>query len=52
MDASPAAIARIRRGLLVLAAIVGFAVAGYMIAGWSFLDSVYMVVITVFGVGY
>ena len=23
-----------------------------MIAGWSFLDSIYMVVITVFGVGY
>ncbi|MDX2231157.1 MAG: potassium channel protein [Leptolyngbyaceae cyanobacterium bins.349] len=28
------------------------AVAGYMIAGWSFLDSVYQVVITVFGVGF
>src|SRR3981081_4422524 len=28
------------------------AVAGYMIAGWSFLDAVYMVIITVFGVGY
>jgi voltage-gated potassium channel len=28
------------------------AVSGYMVAGWSFLDSVYMVVITVFGVGY
>lgn len=28
------------------------AIAGYMIAGWSFLDSVYMVVITVFGVGF
>jgi len=52
MDASPAAIARIRRGLLVLAGIVGTAVTGYMLAGWSFLDAVYMVVITVFGVGY
>jgi voltage-gated potassium channel len=52
MDASPAAVARIRSGLLVLAAIVGTAVAGYMLAGWSFLDAVYMVVITVFGVGY
>ena len=28
------------------------AVAGYMMAGWQFLDAVYMVVITVFGVGY
>jgi voltage-gated potassium channel len=52
MDATPLALARIRRGLIVLAAIVGTAVAGYMIAGWSFLDAVYMVVITVFGVGY
>lgn len=28
------------------------AVAGYTAAGWSFVDSVYMVVITIFGVGY
>ena len=28
------------------------AVAGYMIAGWQLLDAIYMVVITVFGVGY
>jgi voltage-gated potassium channel len=28
------------------------AVAGYMLAGWNFLDAIYMVVITVFGVGY
>ncbi len=28
------------------------AVVGYMSAGWQFLDAVYMVVITVFGVGY
>jgi voltage-gated potassium channel len=28
------------------------AVSGYMIAGWSFLDAIYMVTITVFGVGY
>jgi voltage-gated potassium channel len=28
------------------------AVTGYMMAGWSFLDAIYMVVITVFGVGY
>ena len=52
MDASPAGLARIRRGLFMLAAIVGTAVAGYVLAGWSLLDAVYMVVITVFGVGY
>ena len=28
------------------------AVIGYMIAGWSMLDAIYMVIITVFGVGY
>ena len=28
------------------------AMIGYMAAGWSFVDSLYMVVITVFGVGY
>jgi voltage-gated potassium channel len=28
------------------------AVIGYMVAGWTFLDAIYMVVITVFGVGY
>ncbi|NEQ33985.1 MAG: potassium channel protein [Leptolyngbya sp. SIO4C5] len=28
------------------------AVYGYMLAGWSLLDAVYMVVITIFGVGY
>ena len=28
------------------------AVVGYMIAGWSVLDAIYMVIITVFGVGY
>jgi voltage-gated potassium channel len=28
------------------------AVAGYMLAGWSLLDAIYMVVITIFGVGY
>jgi len=28
------------------------AIGGYMLAGWKLLDAVYMVVITVFGVGY
>jgi len=28
------------------------AVCGYTLAGWTLLDAVYMVVITIFGVGY
>ncbi|NEQ21452.1 MAG: potassium channel protein, partial [Microcoleus sp. SIO2G3] len=28
------------------------AVAGYILAGWSLLDAIYMSVITIFGVGY
>lgn len=28
------------------------AVAGYVLAGWSVLDAIYMSVITMFGVGY
>ena len=35
---------------LRLTCIVG--VVGYMVAGWQTLDAIYMVVITVFGVGY
>ena len=39
-------------GLGFLVAIFIVAVAGYMIAGWSALDAIYMVVITFFSVGY
>jgi voltage-gated potassium channel len=28
------------------------AIAGYMLAGWTFVEAVYMVIITIFGVGY
>ena len=28
------------------------AIVGYMVAGWSILESVYMLTITIFGVGY
>lgn len=35
---------------LVFVAVVG--VLGYLATGWSLLDSIYMVVITIFGVGY
>lgn len=43
---------RIIAGIIFFSLTVIVAVAGYMIAGWGFLDAVYMVVITVFGVGY
>jgi voltage-gated potassium channel len=36
--------------LLLAASVVG--VTGYRVAGWSWLDSIYMVVITIFSVGY
>ena len=45
-----------RRRILIGAAFFGgtcvVAVIGYMLAGWSLLDAIYMVVITVYGVGY
>lgn len=37
-------------GFLTLTLII--AVAGYVLAGWPLLDSLYMVIITIFGVGY
>ncbi len=39
-------------GVTVLALVCWAAVVGYMIAGWSFGDAIYMVVISVFSVGY
>ncbi|MCS6812282.1 MAG: potassium channel protein [Cyanobacteria bacterium] len=39
-------------GAICFTITVVVAVAGYVIAGWSFLDAVYMVIITVFGVGF
>ena len=43
---------RIVIGAAIFVATCLVAVAGYMAAGWQLLDAVYMVVITVFGVGY
>ncbi|KAA1257908.1 Inner membrane protein YbaL [Rubripirellula obstinata] len=42
----------LRRGLAFFMATFVLASAGYKIAGWSWIDSVYMVTITIFGVGY
>jgi len=49
---SPKPFRRIVIGLIVFVAICGAAVFGYVEQGWTFGDSLYMVVITIFGVGY
>lgn len=43
---------RIVTGLVIFTLTVIVAVTGYVIAGWTLLDAIYMVVITIFGVGY
>ncbi len=40
------------RGFAFFIGTVFVAVSGYMASGWSFSDSIYMVFITIFGVGY
>ncbi len=39
-------------GLFLLGGVFAAAIIAYMVQGWTFLDALYMVVITVFGVGY
>lgn len=43
---------RILTGVVFFVLTLIGAVMGYILAGWSVLDSIYMVVITIFGVGY
>lgn len=43
---------RIARGFVVLGAVCLGAVVGYVSLGWSISDAIYMVAITIFGVGY
>lgn len=45
-------IKRIFLGTILFLLTLVAAVAGYVIAGWNLLDAIYMVVITIFGVGY
>ena len=45
-------IQKMRRGLVIVSGTCALGVVGYVIAGWSLLDAVYMVVITIYGVGY
>ncbi|NJM76557.1 MAG: potassium channel protein [Acaryochloridaceae cyanobacterium RU_4_10] len=49
MDSS---LKRVVIGTLVFCATLVVAVFGYILAGWPWMDAIYMVVITVFGVGY
>jgi voltage-gated potassium channel len=39
-------------GVICFLVIALIAVAGYVISGWSLIDAIYMVIITVFGVGF
>ena len=50
MTSSP--LGRIRRGAAALALIIVIATLGYRLAGWSWLDSLYMVAISISTVGY
>ncbi|MEM1311782.1 MAG: potassium channel family protein, partial [Cyanobacteria bacterium P01_H01_bin.153] len=43
---------RIVTGIVIFLLTVTVAVMGYVSAGWTLLDAIYMVVITIFGVGY
>lgn len=43
---------RIITGTIFFAVTIVGAIVGYVIAGWSLLDAIYMVIITIFGVGY
>lgn len=43
---------RILTGLMITLLIVFAAIFGYVLYGWSWQDALYMVVITIFGVGY
>ncbi len=43
---------RVFTGVLFFSTTIVVAVVGYILAGWTPLDAIYMVVITIFGVGY
>lgn len=50
--ASDGATKKMVAGVSVLVTVCGLGVVGYLIAGWSLPDAVFMVIITIFGVGY
>ena len=43
---------RVAMGFALFVATCGLGVVGYRVAGWSAMDAFYMVIITIFGVGY
>lgn len=43
---------QLKFGFVAFLAVIVVSEIGYMLNGWSFLDSLYMVIITIFGVGY
>lgn len=43
---------RIQTGVAFFVITIVMAVIGYLVMGWSLLDAIYMVIITIFGVGY
>jgi voltage-gated potassium channel len=45
-------IKRVIAGTLFFCGTLTIAIVGYVLAGWSWMDATYMVVITIFGVGY
>src|ERR1700722_17337018 len=47
-----ASIRRIATGFAALAGVIVFGILGYVSYGWSFFDSLFMVVITISGVGF
>jgi voltage-gated potassium channel len=49
---TPLSLKRMRAGLVILGIISVVGVFGYWLAGWSLLDSIYMVVVTLSTVGY
>ena len=49
---TPLSMKRMRAGLVILGVIAMVGVFGYWLAGWTLLDSIYMVVITLSTVGY
>lgn len=48
----PASSRTLRNGITFFLATCIIATAGYVLAGWSWIDAIYMVTITIFGVGY
>jgi voltage-gated potassium channel len=43
---------KLRNSLVYMAVVFTISVAGYLVYGWNLIDSIYMVVITFFGVGF